>query len=100
MKGENKMWKEYTKEKPTEEEHQYLVKEIVSNGTVEGLTLFHICGYSKNLSKVDDFDFYGKTSGGFYDYDSEFGYFVIDQTKFNNNKLYWIDLTEADKEWS
>lgn len=92
------MWKEYSKEKPTEEEHQYLVKEIVSNGTMEGLTFFHTCGYSKNLSKLDDFDFHGKTSGGFYDIDSEYGYFVIDQTKFN--KLYWIDLTEADKEWS
>ena len=65
---------------------------------MEGLTLFHTCGYSKNLSKLDNFEFHGKTSGGFYDIDSEYGYLVIDQTKFN--KLYWIDLTEADKEWS
>ena len=92
------MWKEYSKEKPTEEEHQYLVKEILSNGTMEDLTFFHTCGYSKNLSKLDDFAFHGKTSGGFYDIDAEYGYFVIDQTKFN--KLYWLDLTEADKEWS
>ena len=92
------MWKEYGKEKPTEEEHQYLVKEIVNNGTMEDLTFCHTCGYSKNLSKLDNFEFHGKTSGGFYDIDSEYGYFVIDQTKFN--KLYWIDLTEADKEWS
>ena len=92
------MWKEYSKEKPTEEEHQYLVKEVVSNGTVEGLTMFYICGYSKNLSKFNNFDFYGKIGGGFYDFDSEYGHFVIDQTKFN--KLYWIDLTEADKGWS
>ena len=61
------MWKEYGKEKPTEEEHQYLVKEIVNNGTMEDLTFFHTCGYSKNLSKLDNFDFHGKTSGGFYD---------------------------------
>ena len=59
------MWKEYSKEKPTEEEHQYLVKEIVSNGTMEDLTFFHTCGYSKNLSKLDNFEFHGKTSGGF-----------------------------------
>lgn len=65
---------------------------------MENLTFFHTCGYSKNLSKLDNFDFYGKTSGGFYDCDSEYGYFVVNQTKFN--KLYWIDLTEADKEWS
>ena len=59
------MWKEYSKEKPTKEEHQYLVKEIVSNGTMEGLTFFHTCGYSQNLSKLDNFEFHGKTSGGF-----------------------------------
>lgn len=92
------MWKEYSKEKPTEEEHRYLVKKIVNAGTMEGSTFFRICGYSKNLSKLDDFYFHGRTSGGFYDCDSEYGYLVIDQTKFN--KLYWIDLTEADKEWS
>ena len=69
--------------KPTEEEHQYLVKEIVSNGTMKDLTLFHTCGYSKNLSKFDNFNFHGKTSGGFYDIDSEYGYLVVDQTKFN-----------------
>ena len=39
------MWKEYSKEKPTKEKHQYLVKEVVSNGTVEGLTMFYSpCG--------------------------------------------------------
>lgn len=92
------MWKEYSKEKPTEEEHQYLVKEIVSNGTMEDLTMFYICGYSKNLSKLDDFYFYENISDGFYDCDSEFGYFAIDETKCA--KLYWIDLTEADKRWS
>ena len=92
------MWKEYSKEKPTKEGHQYLVKEVVSNGMMEGLTMFYICEYSKNLSKLDNFDFHGKTNGGFYDIDSEFGYFAIDETKCT--KLYWIDLTEADKEWS
>ena len=91
------MWKEYSKEKPTEEEHQYLVKEIINNGMMEGLTLFYICGYSKNLSKLDDFEFYENTNDGFYDCDSEFGYFAIEQTQCT--KLYWIDLTEADKEW-
>lgn len=91
-------WKEYSKEKPTEEEHRYLVKEVVNAGTMEDLTFFHTCGYSKNLSKLDNFEFHRKTNDGFYNIDSEYGYLVIDQTKFN--KLYWIDLTEADKEWS
>ena len=92
------MWKEYSKEKPTEEEHRYLVKEVVNVGTMEDLTFFRTCGYSKNLSKLDDLEFHGKTSGGFYDCDSEYGYLVIDQTKFN--KLYWVDLTELDLELS
>ena len=92
------MWKEYSKEKPTEEEHRYLVKEIVNNGMMEGLTFFRTCRYSKNLSKLDDLEFHGKTSGGFYDIDSEYGYFVINQDKFH--KLYWIDLTELDLELS
>ena len=92
------MWKEYSKEKPTEEGHQYLVKKIVNAGMMESSTFFRICGYSKNLSKLDDFYFHGRTSSGFYNIDSEYGYLVINQTKFN--KLYWIDLTEADKEWS
>lgn len=92
------MWKNYSKEKPTEEEHQYLVKEIVNSGKMEDLTFFHTCGYSKNLSKLDNFEFHRKTSDGFYDIHSEYGYLVIDQTKFN--KLYWIDLTELDLELS
>ena len=91
-------WKVYSKEKPTEEDHRYLVKKIINNGTMEGLTIFYICGYSKNLSKIDDFDFYENTSDGFYDCDSEFGYFAIDENKFD--KLYWVDLTELNKEWS
>ena len=90
-------WKEYSKEKPTEEEHQYLVKEVVNNGVMGGLTFFYICGYANNLSKVDDFDFYGRTDGGFYDLDSEYGYYSIDENKFR--KLYWVDLTELNKEW-
>ena len=91
-------WKEYSKEKPTNEEHRYLVKEVVNAATMEGLTFFRTCGYSKNLSKLDNFDFHGNTSDGFYDIDSEYGYLVIDQTKFN--KLYWVDLTELDLELS
>lgn len=91
-------WKEYSKEKPTNEEHRYLVKEVVNAGTMEVLTFFRTCGYSKNLSKLDNFEFHGKTSGGFYDVDSEYGYLVINQTKFN--KLYWVDLTELDLELS
>ena len=92
------MWKEYSKEKPTNEEHEYLIKEVKTGGALDGYIFFHICGYANNLSKVDEFDFYGRTGGGFYDYDSEYGYYSIDENKFR--KLYWVDLTELNWEWS
>jgi hypothetical protein len=91
------MWKEYSKEKPTNEEHKYLIKEVKTGGALDGYIFFHICRYANNLSKVDEFDFYGRTDGGFYylDYD---GYYSIDENKFK--KLYWVDLTELNFELS
>lgn len=92
------MWKEYAKEKPTKEQHEYLVKEVKTGGALDGSTFFHICGYANNLSKVDKFDFHGRTDGGFYDLDSEYGYYSINENKFK--KLYWVDLTELNWELS
>lgn len=92
------MWKEYSKEKPTNEETTYLVKRVKTDGFKKGDVLFYLCGYAKNLSKVNEFDFYGRTDGGFYDMEPELGYYSIEENKFN--KLYWVDLTELDKEWS
>lgn len=38
-----------------------------------------VLSYSDDLYTVDEFDFYNmKGKSGFYDYDSEFGYFVVD----------------------
>lgn len=91
------MWKEYSVEKPTKEQHEYLVKEVKIDGAMKGSTFFHLLGYSNNLSKVDEYDFYGRTDGGFYDLDSEYGYYSIDEDKFR--KLYWVDLTELNQEW-
>lgn len=92
------MWHEYSKEKPTNEEHEYLIKEVKTGGALDGYIFFHICGYANNLSKVDEFDFYGRTDGGFYDLDSEYGYYSIGENKFR--KLYWVDLTELNWKWS
>lgn len=36
--------------------------------------LYFKLGYAKNLESVDDWDFEGRKHGGFYDYDSEYGY--------------------------
>ncbi len=92
------MWKEYSKEKPTNEEHEYLVKKVKIDGMYEGYESFHILGYSNNLSEVDKFAFWGRTDGGFYDCNSEYGYFAVEENKFD--KLYWVDLTELNLEWS
>lgn len=35
---------------------------------------FRICGFAKNLEKVDKYDFAGEKHAGFYDFDAEFGY--------------------------
>ena len=34
-----------------------------------------VYSFAKNLKKVDKYDFAGKNHSGFYDYDSEYGYF-------------------------
>lgn len=52
-----------------------------------------IYGYSNNLSKVDNFDFprskYNRA--GWYDYDSDFGYYEV------TNVIAWIELPEEYK---
>ena len=54
-----------------------------------------IYNYSDNLYKLDSFDFYNKKNskdkGGFYDYDSEYGYYEIE------NVEYWMELPEKAK---
>jgi hypothetical protein len=92
------MWKEYSVEKPTNEEHEYLVKEVKTSGMSKGSIFFHVLEYSNNLSEVDSFDFWGRTDGGFYDCDTAQGYYSIDENKFK--KLYWVDLTELNFELS
>lgn len=37
-----------------------------------------ICGYALNLEKVDEYDFYRQKQSGWYQYDSEWGYFERD----------------------
>ena len=86
-------WKAYGKEKPTNEEHEYLVK---SKGMVGGYS-YDIYYWANNLSKVDEWDFRGMEEDGFYYIDSEWGFCNIE---VRDNELYWIDLTELDLELS
>lgn len=57
------------KEPPTEES-EYLVK-------AKGCYFNDIVHYSKNLYKVDKYDFPNKKRAGWYAYDSECGYYEV-----------------------
>ena len=48
--------------------------------------------FSENLYKVDKYDFFNrKGKSGFYEYDSEWGYFE------HNNVTHWMPLPELPK---
>lgn len=52
-----------------------------------------ICSFADNLYAVDEFDFYDyENVAGFFDYDSEYGYFR------QNNVTHWMPLPEPPKE--
>lgn len=87
------MWKKYSEEKPTNERHEYLVK---WKGILGGAS-YEIYSWANNLSLVDEYDFAGIEKDGFYYLDPEWGFCNIE---LEDNELYWIDLTEADFEWS
>lgn len=94
-------WKKYSEEKPTNEEHEYLVK-------MKGLVgvCYDTYSWANNLSEVDEWDFRGMEEDGFYYFDSEWGFCNIeirDRDKKiygEDNELYWVDLTELDLELS
>ena len=53
---------------------------------------YKILDYSKDLYNVDDFDFCNKKGKpGWYEYDSEFGYFEV------NNVAFWTELPPFPK---
>lgn len=96
--GESDMrWKEYSKEKPTNEEHEYLVK---TKGLVG--VCYNIYSWASNLAKVDEWVFRGMEEDGFYFLDPEWGFCNIEVSKLygEDNELYWVDLTELDLELS
>lgn len=85
-------WKAYSKEKPTNEEHEYLVK-------YKGVTttLYDICSWADNLSLVDESDFRHMEEDGFYFLDGEWGFCKL---VVKEDELFWVDLTELDLELS
>ena len=96
MKGENAEVHEMEKcseEKPTNCEHEYLVK---SKGLLSG-TSYGIYYWADNLSEVDEYDFKDMEEDEFYFLDPEWGFCKIIAKEY---ELYWVDLTELDLELS
>ena len=50
-----------------------------------------ICSFAHNLKKVDKYDF-NTNKSGWYDYDSEWGYYEV------SNVTHWMPLPELPKE--
>lgn len=88
-------WKKCSEEKPTNCEHEYLVK---TKGLLGG-TSYDIYSWASNLSEVDEYDFKGMEEDGFYFLDPEWGFCNI-EVRDGDNELYWVDLTELDLELS
>ena len=51
-----------------------------------GHKYIRVCKFTKNLEEIDDLDFRGESGSGFYDYDSEYGYFKRDSV------THWMPL--------
>lgn len=60
--------------KTPSEEGKHLV---VCKSIGMGCNLMYIANYAKDLSSVDEYDFENEQRGGWYDYDSESGYFEM-----------------------
>ena len=60
---------------------------------VKDFKYIDVQSYAKNLSKIDEYDFYECERGGWYFYDSEYGYIET------NRVTHWMplpDLPEGD----
>ena len=56
--------------------------------SIYGHSIIRILNYATSLCKVDEYDFYGMKQGGFYEYDTEWGY------KFIDHVTHWLPLPE------
>lgn len=74
-------WNDYSVVKPEDESKDYLVYKKFGN-----IVIYTLARYTNDLYKVDNFDFYNeKGKSGFYYFDSECGYLMIDC-------MYWTEI--------
>lgn len=64
-------WHPYPKEKPTKD-GVYITTVYIPGATKN---VIRICSYSHDLHSVDSYDFKKGAGPGFYNYDSEYGYY-------------------------
>lgn len=80
------------KDRLPDESGKYLVFSRYVSGNLK-IDSFHIRNYSDNLSKVDEYDFDEKEDNrpGWYDYDSECGFYEV------GGITHWQPLPEPPK---
>lgn len=72
---------------PPKEEGEYLVV----YKSFFNVFLIEVVSYSNNLKELDEWTFSDIHGGGFYDYDSEYGYYIFEDV------IYWMPLPELPK---
>ena len=76
-------WKPYPQIKPTKDGNYLVTRLIINNQRV-----IDILSWGHNLRGIDEYDFIDKNRCGWYEYDSEWGYYEID------NIVGWMELPE------
>ena len=71
------------KEKLPDKDGDYLCYRKLFHGS--GMAVY---SFALNLKKIDEYDFYGEKRCGWYDYDSDYGYYDIEDV------TYWMPLPE------
>ena len=61
---------------------------LVTITTFGGSHVVRIASYTTNYSFVDEYKFHENLDSGFYDYDSEYGYYLV------RNVIAWMPLPE------
>ncbi len=74
-------WNKYPDNPPSKKKEYLVVKNIF-----DLFQKIDVCAYSKNLYTVDKFAFPEEKRPGWYDYDSEYGYYEI------TNITHWTEL--------
>ena len=89
-KGKQDAWKwiPVTERLPKKDGDYLVVKQLLGGRIVR---IVRISGFAKNGKKISEYDFQYRWKNVWYDYDSEYGYFISDSV------THWMPLPEAPK---